>query len=134
MLTRYYWTEDGMEVDPQPPKGSGYSEDHFLKATDVAALEARLAEIEEEGRADLHADINRRVAAALGKPPQGEGSSWHDLPECVSALRARLAEIEKQRCRTCGKWDARWLICDLTGTTEGEDHGCRAWIAKEGTA
>ena len=41
MLTRYYWIDEGMEIDE-----SGCSVDHFCHAEEVAALEARLAEIE----------------------------------------------------------------------------------------
>ena len=51
----------------------------------------------ETKRADLHADINRRAAAALGKPTTGEGSSWHDIPECIT--RARVGELVRVQQR-----------------------------------
>lgn len=44
---------------------------------------------EDQSRA-LHADLNRRAATALGKPFEGPGSSWHDIPECITRLRERL--------------------------------------------
>lgn len=45
---------------------------------------------EDQSRA-LHADLNRRAAAALGKPFEGPGSSWHDIPECITRLREQAA-------------------------------------------
>ena len=69
-----------------------------LALTADEALAAKDAEIAaESNRADLHADINRRTAVALGKPTSGEGSSWHDIPEQVAALKVRLDEP----CETC---------------------------------
>lgn len=41
---------------------------------------------------DLHASLNRRTHAALGGTAEGEGSSWHDMPERAAALREALRE------------------------------------------
>lgn len=51
----------------------------------------------EEFRSEMFADIVRRSAQALGKPFEGEGSSWHDVPECIASLRARVGELERER-------------------------------------
>lgn len=64
------------------------------------AAEKRCAELEterdeESASADLHADLNRRAAKALGKPTEGDGSSWHDIPEWIDRLRERLTLAEK---------------------------------------
>lgn len=63
-----------------------------LAEEELAALRARVKE--EEAAGDLHRDINRRTALALGKPLSGEGSSWHDIPERVSALVVRVKEVD----------------------------------------
>jgi hypothetical protein len=55
----------------------------------LAELAALRAELEAENkRANLHADLNRRAAQALGKPECGNGSTWHDIPEWITRLRA----------------------------------------------
>ena len=62
------------------------------------ALAAKDAEIAaESNRADLHANLVRRTAAALGKPTSGEGSDWSDIPEQVAALKVQISE----QCETC---------------------------------
>ena len=48
-----------------------------------------------EASRQLHADLNRRTAEALGKPHEGKGSSWHDIPECVAHLSAALNACDK---------------------------------------
>lgn len=48
---------------------------------------------------ELHAGLNRRAALALRKPSQGAGSSWHDIPECIEKLRARIKELEEDAKR-----------------------------------
>lgn len=60
-----------------------------------AALAQEVARVKRElggqiASADMHRELNRRVAEALGKPTEGEGSSWHDLPECVARIRQDL--------------------------------------------
>lgn len=60
---------------------------------------------EELASRDMHADLNRRTAEALGKPSEGVGSSWHDIPECVRRLReenerARELLVEWQKAYT----------------------------------
>lgn len=69
-----------------------------------AFFDARVAELEaeiqdEEHSRELHASLNRRAAEALGKPPFGEGSSWHDIPEQITALRAALSASEAEHLR-----------------------------------
>ena len=56
---------------------------------------AKLNWREDRSRA-LHADLNRRAAAALGKPFEGPGSSWHDIPECIERLAARAWRLERR--------------------------------------
>lgn len=58
----------------------------------IAALESELKE--EEGRANLHANLNREVAQALGL---SFGTSWHDLPERVERLISHIADLEKKQ-------------------------------------
>lgn len=70
-------------------------------AARVTVLLADVARLREERDdeikvGDLHRSINRRAAEALGKPQEGERSSWHDIPEEITALRAALA-AEKER-------------------------------------
>ncbi len=48
---------------------------------------------EAEIQRDLHADLNLRAAEALGKPSEGEGSSWHDIPERIEQLRRERAQL-----------------------------------------
>ena len=45
---------------------------------------------DEQTASDLHAALNRRTAKALGKPVTGEGSTWHDIPEQIEALRETI--------------------------------------------
>lgn len=52
-----------------------------------------------EASARLHAGLNRRAAKALGKPREGTGSSWHDIPECITALCSRVEELEEENER-----------------------------------
>jgi predicted RNA-binding protein YlxR (DUF448 family) len=40
----------------------------------------------------LHTGINRRAHKALGGTEEGEGSSWHDIPERISGLKQQLAD------------------------------------------
>jgi hypothetical protein len=73
----------------------------------AAALEAaaeRERELREELAAeiragDLYRELNRRTAEALGKPFDGKGSSWHDIPDRVRALQewADVKRVELQR-------------------------------------
>ena len=64
--------------------------DAVLRLRRVADLTAELADSEK--MRELHADLNRRTAAALRKPAFGDGSSWHDIPEIVKVL-ADLAAL-----------------------------------------
>lgn len=73
---------------------------------DVAELERTIRDLRQELRdevkaADLHSDLNRRIAEALENPSSGPGSSWHDLPEKVRDLFVRCRELEAER-------DAAW--------------------------
>lgn len=70
-------------------------------AANVAELEKTIEELHGEihdlqGSLDLQSGLNERTAKALGKPSEGEGSSWHDMPECVADLRKQLAEANSQ--------------------------------------
>jgi len=47
---------------------------------------------EEEARADLHANLNRKIANALGKKIN---ENWSDIPEIVVQLKQRIAELEE---------------------------------------
>jgi len=49
---------------------------------------------EEEARADLHANLNRKIANALGKKIN---ENWSDIPEIVVQLKQRIAELEQER-------------------------------------
>jgi hypothetical protein len=54
-------------------------------------VERLTTEVEDEERAtNMYVDIIRRTAKALGKPFEGPGSSWHDLPKWVERLKAEL--------------------------------------------
>ena len=57
---------------------------------------------EEEARADLHANLNRKIANALGKKIN---ENWSDMPEIVVQLKQRIAELEQER---------RWINQDKT--------------------
>lgn len=78
-------------VDSQRLYGAAHA-----KAEDLA-----LALRDLDGVADLHRNLNRRTAEALGlgavrvDPETGRRylPSWHDMPERVAALRAALAEV-----------------------------------------
>lgn len=65
----------------------------------VAQLRSLPAAVPHEASAEteLFADIVRRTAEALGKPRTGKGSSWHDIPECVAAIKVAvpLVDVEK---------------------------------------
>lgn len=63
--------------------------DRLLAERDGEIVELKQKLADEERRGDLHADLNKRVAEAVGNPFSGPGSSWHDLPEKVAALRTR---------------------------------------------
>ena len=49
---------------------------------------------EEEARADLHANLNRKIANALGKKIN---ENWSDMPEIVVQLKQRIEELEAER-------------------------------------
>lgn len=79
----------------------------------INAIRALPAAVSEEASAEteVFADIVRRTADALGKPRTGKGSSWHDIPECVAALKAAMPTNtpgqsgpgpSRERC-DCGK-------------------------------
>lgn len=54
-----------------------------------------IAEVDELGKTvELHASISRRTAEVLGKPLEGKGSSWHDIPEGVAKLQ-KVAEAAR---------------------------------------
>lgn len=61
-----------------------------------AALRAEVAA--ERARADMHADLGRRTAEALGLDPS-DGRS--DMPERVRALRAEVARLTEERTKLC---------------------------------
>lgn len=71
--------------------------DRLLAERDGEIVELKQKLADEERRGDLHADLNKRVAEAVGNPFSGPGSSWHDLPEKVAALRTR-AEAAEAKC------------------------------------
>jgi hypothetical protein len=48
-----------------------------------------------EASLDLLADLNRGTAEALGKPKEGEGVSWLDIPEWVAKLRDERDQMKK---------------------------------------
>lgn len=68
--------------------------DRLKEAEARCKMLAREAADEVRSR-ELHADLNRRAAKALGKPFEGEGSSWHDIPECIVALKDRVEAAER---------------------------------------
>ena len=45
---------------------------------------------------DLHEDLNRRAAKALGKPFAGPRSSWHDIPEEILQLKKEIKQLRIQ--------------------------------------
>lgn len=78
---------------PPEPWAKKLQEELDTNASEVMRLQGELAEaMESEGdfehSAELHSSLNRRAAKALGKPFEGAGSSWHDIPEQIEALRA----------------------------------------------
>ena len=87
----------------------------------VSDLERVTAErddaLDEAKSADLHRNLNRRVAAALGlldariDAETGESylPSWHDMPEQVTALRAEAERLTAER-------DAHRRTIDKEGT------------------
>lgn len=60
---------------------------------EIVALRARMEDA--EASRELHVKINKRAADALGKPSEGERSSWHDIPEEITTLRARMEDARK---------------------------------------
>ena len=60
---------------------------------------------EYEQAAALHSDLNRRAAEALGKPIEGECSTWSDIPESITELKAELDEMTMQRDEFCDRWE-----------------------------
>ena len=96
--------------------------DRLLAERDGEIVELKQKLADEERRGDLHADLNKRVAEAVGNPFSGPGSSWHDLPEKVAALRTR-AEAAEAKCAELDRLrdevtralpDAEWMAqrCD----------------------
>lgn len=91
-------SEAGAMLTFNPP------DEHLRQCWDVAVKKVReqhacIKELEEElegqeASAELHANLNRRAAKALGKPSEGTGSSWHDIPECIEGLRAHIGVLE----------------------------------------
>jgi hypothetical protein len=96
------------------------------------AVSKEAAELHAEIKAgDLHRDINRRVAEALG---QKFGESWHDLPEKVAALDRKYrqllwsshghegqygddGEMQCGKCAKYGVWDyKRAPLADVEAT------------------
>lgn len=61
----------------------------------IASLRTDLAM--EENRGDLHSDLNRRAHFALGGTAEGDGSSWHDIPERITRLRSELEQARRER-------------------------------------
>lgn len=49
---------------------------------------------DELASSDMHISLNRRAAKALGKPFEGENSSWHDIPEQIEALQETIERYE----------------------------------------
>lgn len=99
-------------------------------ALENRVLTERVAELEgQEQRADLHANLNRRCADALGlnRPEADVWPSWHDMPERIAALMARVAElgalrksahelvgaIQAHECESfdCDRTDERYCDC-----------------------
>lgn len=69
-------------------------------AAHLREVERLKVEVESEQRSgDMHRELNRRVADALGKPRSGTGSSWHDLPEQVAALKAQLDALTREHAQ-----------------------------------
>jgi len=76
---------------------------HYRTAAPLLAAEVErlTTAIDESKAADLHRNLNRRVAAALGLLDErvdaatGETylPSWHDMPEQVTALRAEVERL-----------------------------------------
>jgi len=63
-------------------------------------VEKKVYELEgSERAAEMHSNLNRRAAKALGKPFEGPGSSWHDIPECIERVMVALREIAQQQVR-----------------------------------
>ena len=61
---------------------------------------------EETKAGDLHRDLNRRTAEALGKPSEGDNSSWHDIPDQVRDLK-RKADLLAEWLRESRSWVAQ---------------------------
>jgi hypothetical protein len=59
----------------------------------IKELEAEV--VEADATAEMHAAINRRVAAALGRPESGPGSSWDSMPREVEGLKAKIEAMER---------------------------------------
>lgn len=90
---------DESKVDyDEPQLGNFWLIKHLRGAlAEQAADLARVTAVREEAQqerddeiraGDLHRELNRRTAEALGKPFEGPNSSWHDIPEQVATLRA----------------------------------------------
>jgi len=91
-----------------PSDGGESSLNESIEAL-VSDLERVTAErddaLDEAKSADLHRNLNRRVAAALGlldervDAESGEAylPSWHDMPEQVTALRAEVGRLTAER-------------------------------------
>lgn len=89
----------------RPGHVSTHEQNDALRA-DVERLTTALADALDEAKAaDLHRNLNRRVAGALGLLDErvdadtGEAylPSWHDMPEQVTALRAEVDRLTAER-------------------------------------
>jgi hypothetical protein len=94
---------------------------------DLRLVRARLKVVEKErdearASAALHARIVERSARALGKPMEGEGSSWHDIPECIAVLMQGAYHSGKMLARQCD------LAREAETRAEAAEERCRALV------
>jgi hypothetical protein len=104
------------------PIVEGIAGDAVLLADEVERLTTALDDaIDEAKAADLHRNLNRRVAGALGLLDErvdaetGEAylPSWHDMPEQVTALRAEVERL------TAANEELRLTLAAEQGRAEG---------------
>jgi uncharacterized protein (DUF433 family) len=125
-----WWFEAGTLPHKLTPAALAFLEMADQLAEEKAAhakTKADLDEAQDEAKAaDLHRNLNRKIADALGllkmriDPETGEEylPSWHDMPEKVAKLIAqqqdfvrRVSDLQRERAALLGELSDRGIAC-----------------------
>jgi len=90
----------------------------YRLCVEIRRLRAEVADTEKAR--EMHAEINRRTAEALGKPHEGEGSSWHDIPEWVALNAAFIEGMERGIAKVHDKLAAHEKAIELARAVVNE--------------